>query len=87
MVRSNGPLSICWETQITASDLHISVIGELSPPNFMLGDTLEASLMQVVPLQTTFGRRGLRKELLEDAPVDVHDPLVLADRDTTLDGI
>jgi|HubBroStandDraft_2_1064218.scaffolds.fasta_scaffold4263755_1 hypothetical protein len=45
LIRSNGLLGICWEAQITPGDLYISVIGQFSPPDFVLGNTLEAGLM------------------------------------------
>jgi hypothetical protein len=73
-------------TQIATGDLDIAVVGQLAATKFPLGDEFEPGPMKMVDFEAAFGRRGLWKQDLEDAPGNANDAFILADADTEFDG-
>jgi hypothetical protein len=65
--------------QIAASDLDVSVLGQLTPPQLPLSGSLKACSLQVVCFNAAFGGGCVRQQALEHAPGYPHHAAVLAD--------
>jgi hypothetical protein len=71
--------------QITPGDLDVAVIGQLSPSQLPFDRKLEAGALEVKRFQATLRGGRLIEQSPEDAPMDVHRALVLAEHDSELD--
>jgi hypothetical protein len=72
--------------QITACDLDIAVLGQLLAANLPLSNKFEPSSVDVVGFEAAFGRRGVCKQNLENAPGNNHHTLIFADAYAEFDG-
>src|SRR5215469_12699620 len=75
----------CSLPQIATGDLDIAIVGQLPPSNLPLCDEFESGPVKMVGFEASFGRGGLRKQDLENAPGNAHHTLILAHPDVELD--
>jgi hypothetical protein len=75
----------CSLLHIATSDLDVAIVGQLSPSNLPLCDEFEADPVKMAGFEAAFGRRGLWKQDLENAPGNAHHTLILAHPDAELD--
>jgi hypothetical protein len=71
--------------QIATGDLDIPIRGQLAATNLSLGDEFEPSPVKMVCFEAPFGRRGVWKQDLKDAPGNAHHTLIFADAYAELD--
>jgi hypothetical protein len=79
----------CWWScslpHIATSDLDVAIVGQLPPSNLPLCDEFEAGPLKMVGVEASFGRRGLWKQDLENAPWNAHHTLIFAHPNAELD--
>ena len=75
----------CSLPHIATSDLDVAIVGQLPPSNLPLCDEFEPGAVKVVGFEASFGRRGLWKQDLENAPGNAHHTLIFAHLDAELD--
>jgi len=66
-------------------DLDVAIVGQLPPSDLPLCDEFEPGAVKVVGFEASFGRRGLWKQDLENAPGNAHHTLIFAHLDAELD--
>jgi len=72
--------------KIATGDLNVPIIAQLPAANLSLGNEFEPRPVEMIGFETAFGRRGLWKQYLEDAPGNPHHAFVFADTDAELDN-
>ena len=68
--------------KIATGDLNVPII---AAANLSLGNEFKPRPVEMIGFETAFGRRGLWKQYLEDAPGNPHHAFVFADTDAELD--
>src|SRR5215472_9940329 len=76
-----GPLAPAYRDR----DLDVAIVRQLPPSNLPLCDEFEAGPVKMVGFEASFGRRGLWKQDLENAPGNAHHTLILSHPDAELD--
>jgi hypothetical protein len=69
--------------QVHASDLHVPVLGQLASAQLSLRDALKPGPLEVIRLDTPFGRWPLCQQTLEDALRDPYHPTVFSTPNST----
>jgi hypothetical protein len=72
--------------QVPASDLHVPVLGQLASAQLSLRDALKPGPLEVIRLDTPFGRWPLCQQTPEDALCDPYHPAVFSNLDPELHG-
>ena len=72
--------------EISAGDLDVAVLGQLSAANLAFRDEFEPGPINVIGFDAALRRRAVPKQVLEHAPRDGHGAVILADADAELDG-
>jgi hypothetical protein len=71
--------------EISATDLHIAIIGQTATPYLLFGNTLKTGPLQVVRLHAFLGRHSAINKAAEDLARNANDALVFTDPDAELD--
>jgi len=67
--------------EISAGDLDVAVLGQLSAANLAFRDEFEPGPINVIGFDAALRRRAVPKQVLEHAPRDGHGAVILADAD------
>jgi hypothetical protein len=71
--------------EISATDLHIAIIGQMAAPYLAFGNTLKTGPLPVVRLHAFLGRHSAINKAAEDLARHANDALVFTDSDAELD--
>jgi hypothetical protein len=71
--------------EISTTDLHIAIIGQMATPYLAFGNTLKTGPLQVVRIHAFLGRHSPINKAAEELARHANDALVFTDPDAELD--